>query len=380
MEAELKAWRATVRDFVEAEIPREYIRETDAKHKPPLEAWEKIAAQGWLGFMAPEEYGGLGTDIRPAAILLEEVGRRSNDLAVMLFRTILHCNMRLSWDGTAEQREFYIPRAIRGEINFALGISEPDTGNDVASLTTRASRAESGWVINGHKMWTTGFQLSDYCIVLARTSPTSESRHRGLTSFIVDSKSSGITHREIPTLGRWPVPTGEVWFDDVAVTDSSVIGAVDDGWAGIMRHLAAERFCSASIWLGEATAAFEDSLEYAKARTQFGNPIGNYQAIAHKLANMHIQIEAARALMDTVQDSIEAGHPDRSQVAAMKVFVADTFKGVALDAMQICGGFGYSMEMDVQRYVRDSLLAPIGPGSNEVMRNVIAKGMGLSPN
>lgn len=371
------AWRETVRAALDAKVSREYIRRTDTAHEPPWDAWKFIADQGWLGLLAPEELGGQGGDIFHVAILLEELGRRSQDLAVMAFRTILHCNMRLMWHGTPEQQRQFIPRAVKGEIKFALAVSEPDTGNDAASISTRAQRDGDGWVLNGHKMWTTGFQLSDYVIVVVRTDPKPAKRHQGLTSFIVDSSSEGFTHRIIPTLGRWPIPTCEVWLDNVRVPGDAVIGEVDRGWQGLMAHLGAERFCTSSMWLGEAEAAFSDALAYVKQREQFGQPIGQFQAVAHKIADMRIKLEAARLLLYSVGESVQRGEPDRLRGAAMKCFVSETFKQVALDALQVTGGFGYSMEMDIQRYVRDAVLAPIGPGSNEIQRNIIAKELGL---
>jgi acyl-CoA dehydrogenase len=374
---EHQMWRESVRAVLTDKVTREYIRRTDLEHEPPWDAWELIADQGWLGLLAPEDLGGMGGDIFHVAILLEELGRRSQDLAVMAFRTILHCNMKLQWHGTRAQQEFYIPRAVKGEIKFALAVSEPDTGNDAASISTRAERNGDGWTLNGHKMWTTGFQLSDYVVVVARTSTDPEKRHAGLTNFIVDSHADGFSHRVIPTLGRWPIPTCEVWLDNVSVPSDAVVGEVDGGWTGLLTHLGAERFCTSSMWLGEAEAAFEDALAYAKQREQFGQSIGKFQAIAHKLADMRIKLEAARLLLYSVGDSVQEGKPDRVRGAAMKCFVSDTFKQVALDALQITGGFGYSMEMDIQRYVRDGVLAPIGPGSNEIQRNIIAKELGL---
>ena len=287
--------RRHARDLLAAVCPPEYVERCDREGTPPREAYEKVAEQGWFGLIIPEEYGGAGGSAVDLAILLEEVGRQCEELAMWMFRTMTYGGYAVARHGTAEQKTNLLPRVARGELSFCFALTEPHSGSDAAALTTRATPREGGFAINGQKVFTSGMDISDYCLLVTRTS-TSEKKQAGITNFLVDTKLPGIDVRKIATLGQRAIGTTQVFYNDVTVPASAVLGEIDRGWEAVDAYLWYERLCLSAARTGAATAAFDYALDYAKNREQFGVTIGHFQGLKHQLADMAVEIEPSRAL------------------------------------------------------------------------------------
>lgn len=369
--------RRHARDLLEAVCPPEYVERCDREGTPPREAYETVAEQGWFGLIIPEEYGGAGGSAVDLAILLEEVGRQCEELAMWMFRTITYGGFAVMAHGTEEQKKFFLPKVATGELAFCFGLTEPESGSDAAALTTRAEASGNGsYVINGQKVFTSGMDISDYCLLVARTTK-GERKQEGITMFMVDTSLPGIEIRKIETLGHRAIGTTQVFYSDVEVPADMVIGEVDQGWATADSCLWYERLCLSAARTGAAQAAFELALDYAKTRNQFGRQIGKFQAISHKLADMKMMLDISRLLFYRFAWAMDTGQATRHDAAILKLHTSEAYKSVADMALQIFGGYGYTMEFPLQRFYRDARLAVIGAGSSEIQRNIIARSLGL---
>ncbi len=324
----------------------------------------------------PAEYGGSGGSAIDLAILLEETGRHFEELAMWLFRTLTYGGYAVLRDGTPEQKRDLLPKVVRGELSFCFGLTEPASGSDAAALTTRATATNEGFTIDGQKVFTSGMDISDYCLLITRTS-TGEKKQQGITNFLVDTKLPGIEVRKIATLGQRAIGTTQVFYSGVKVPASAVLGEVDRGWEAVDSYLWYERLCLSAARTGAASAAFDYALDYAKNRKQFGRPIGQFQAISHKLADMKVMLDVSRTLVYRFAWLLSQGQATRSDAAVLKLYTGETYKAVSDLGLQILGGYGYCMEYPMQRFFRDSRLAVIGAGTSEIQRNIIARGLGL---
>jgi len=356
--------------------PPEYAERCDREAKPPREAYQALAKHGWFGLAIPAEYGGSGGSPIDLAILLEEAGRHFEELGVWLFRTLTYGGYAVLKHGTPEQKKSLLPRVVKGELSFCFGLTEPHSGSDAAALKTRATRDGDDYLINGQKVFTSGMDISDYCLLVARTS-THDKKQQGITNFLVDTKLPGIQVTRIETLGQRSIGTTQVFYSNVRVPASAVLGAVDRGWEGADAYLQYERLCLSAARTGAAMAAFEYALNYAKSREQFGRPIGKFQAISHKLADMKVMLDVSRTLVYRFAWLMSQGKATRHDAAVVKLYTSESYKSVSDLGLQILGGYGYCMEYPMQRFFRDSRLAVIGAGSSEIQRNIIAQGLGL---
>ncbi len=370
--------RTHLRSLLDQVCPAEYAERCDNEAQPPREAYEALGTHGWLGLIIPTEYGGGGGSPIELAILLEETGRHFEELAMWVFRTITYGGYAVMQHGTPEQREAFLPRVARGDISVCFGLTEPQSGSDAAALTTRARADDGGYVIDGRKIFTSGMDISDYCLLVARTSTSAKKQH-GITNFLVDTKLPGIEVRKVRTLGQRAIGTTEVVYVDVRVPATAVLGQVDRGWEAVDAYLRYERLCLSAARTGAASAAFEYALEYAKTRVQFGRPIGQFQAISHKLADMKMMLDISRMLVYRFAWLLSEGKATRHDAAVLKLYTGEAYKAVSDLGLQILGGYGYCMEYPLQRFFRDSRLAVIGGGTSEIQRNIIARGLGLSP-
>ncbi len=368
--------RAHLRELLDEVCPPEYAERCDNDATPPREAYQALAQHGWFGLILPVEYGGTGGSAIDLAILLEETGRHFEELAMWLFRTLTYGSYAVMKHGTPEQKGRLLPRLVRGELSFCFGLTEPHSGSDAAALTTRASAVDGGYVINGQKVFTSGMDISDYCLLVARTS-TGAKKQQGITNFLVDTKLPGIEIRKIKTLGQRAIGTTQVFYNDVKVPASAVLGQVDHGWEAVDAYLWYERLCLSAARTGAASAAFDYALEYAKTRKQFGRPIGQFQAISHKLADMKMMLDISRTMVYRFAWLMSEGRATRHDAAVLKLYTGETYKTVSDMGLQILGGYGYCMEYPMQRFFRDSRLATIGAGTSEIQRNIIARGLGL---
>jgi alkylation response protein AidB-like acyl-CoA dehydrogenase len=373
---EQEALRDHLQELLGKVCPPEYAERCDSEARPPREAYEALARHGWFGLILPAEYGGAGASAIELAILLEEAGRHFEELGMWVFRTLTYGGYAVLAHGTREQKERLLPRVARGELSFCFGLSEPQSGSDAAALTTRAVAADGGYLINGQKVFTSGMDISDYCLLVTRTADGAR-RQEGITNFLVDTKLPGIEVRRIATLGQRAIGTTQVFYSDVKVPASAVLGAVDRGWEAVDAYLWYERLCLSAARTGAATAAFEYALAYAKTRKQFGRAIGQFQAISHKLADMKVMLDISRMLVYRYAWLMAQGKATRHDAAVVKLHTGETYKAVSDLGLQILGGYGYCMEYPMQRFFRDSRLATIGAGTSEIQRNIIARGLGL---
>jgi len=356
--------------------PPQYAERCDQEARPPREAYQALASHGWFGLALPHEYGGAGGSTIDLAILLEESGRHFEELAMWVFRTLTYGGYAVLSHGTAAQKDALLPRVARGELSFCFGLTEPQAGSDAAALATRAVRSGDHYVINGQKVFTSGMDISDYCLLVTRTA-TGERKQHGITNFLVDTHAPGIEVRKIATLGQRAIGTTQVYYSDVKVPAADVLGAVDRGWEAVDAYLWYERLCLSAARTGAATAAFEYALDYARNRRQFGRPIGEFQAISHKLADMKVMLDVSRMLVYRYAWLMGQGKATRHDAAVVKLHTGETYKAVSDMGLQILGGYGYCMEYPMQRFFRDSRLAVIGAGTSEIQRNIIARGLGL---
>jgi alkylation response protein AidB-like acyl-CoA dehydrogenase len=371
-----EALRAHARELLDHVCPPEYAARCDDEARPPREAYRALAEHGWFGLAIPAEYGGSGGSVIDLAILLEETGRHFEELGVWLFRTLTYGGYAVLQHGTPEQKKQLLPKVARGELSFCFGLSEPEAGSDAAALSTRARVLDGGYVIDGQKVFTSGMDISDYCLLVTRTS-TGAKKQQGITTFLVDTKLPGIEVRKIKTLGQRAIGTTQVFYSGVKVPASAVLGRVDHGWEAVDSYLWYERLCLSAARTGAATAAFECALSYAKSRKQFGRPIGEFQAIAHKLADMKVMLDVSRMLVYRFAWLMSQGAATRHDAAVLKLYAGEAYKAVSDLGLQILGGYGYCMEYPMQRFFRDSRLAVIGAGTSEIQRNIIARGLGL---
>ncbi|MGC2519089.1 MAG: acyl-CoA dehydrogenase family protein [Burkholderiales bacterium] len=374
--ADQETLRAHLKELLDAACPPEYAERCDNEARPPREAYEALAKHGWFGLIVPAEYGGTGGSALDLAILLEECGRHFEELAMWVFRTLTYGGYAVVRHGTREQKEQLLPRVVRGELAFCFGLTEPHSGSDAAALTTRATAAAGGYVINGQKVFTSGMDISDYCLLVTRTASGGKQQH-GITNFLVDTKLPGIEVRKIKTLGHRAIGTTQVFYNDVKVPKAAVLGEVDRGWEAVDAYLWYERLCLSAARTGAASTAFEYALDYAKNRQQFGRPIGKFQAISHKLADMKMMLDISRTLVYRFAWLMSQGKATRHDAAVLKLYTGETYKTVSDLGLQILGGYGYCMEYPMQRFFRDARLATIGAGTSEIQRNIIARGLGL---
>ena len=368
--------RAHAKQLLDDVCPPDYAERCDTEARPPREAYQALAGHGWFGLIIPPEFGGTGGSAIDLAILLEETGRHFEELAMWLFRTVTYGGYAIMRDGTPEQKKGLLPRIARGEISFCFGLSEPASGSDAAALITCAKATNEGYTIDGQKVFTSGMDISDYCLLVARTS-TGAKKQQGITTFLVDTKLPGIEIRKIPTLGQRAIGTTQVFYSGVKVPHSALLGEVDKGWEAVDSYLWYERLCLSAARTGAACAAFDYALDYAKNRKQFGKKIGEFQAISHKLADMKVMLDASRTLVYRFAWLMSQGKATRSDAAVLKLYTGETYKAVSDLGLQILGGYGYCMEYPMQRFFRDSRLAVIGGGTSEIQRNIIARGLGL---
>jgi alkylation response protein AidB-like acyl-CoA dehydrogenase len=372
--------RAMVREFVEKECPRQLVRKWDEEHVFPMEILEKLKKTGVMGVITPVEYDGMGGSIIDYTIVCEELARSgfwglaSYFNAVIMYGTdmILHC-------GSEEQKKYYLPKLARGELLFAYGITEPDSGSDAAAAKTAAVEKDGHFILNGSKMFITLADKSDYTITLARTDST-VAKHKGLSLFIVDTKSKGYSARAIKKMGGFTDTTCEVVYENVEVPKSHVLGgpaAVNRGWQLLISTLETEHLEVAANSLGYAQVAFDDALQYAKERNAFGQPIGKFQAISHMLAEMAVDLHLARLCVYQLAWLRDSKKPCFKESCMAKLVATECWTNMAHRAMQVFGGYSLMYEYDAQRYLRDSYILLIGGGTRQIQKNMIAKALGL---
>ncbi len=367
--------RNSVRKFVEAEITP-HIEEWEEKGEIPRALFSKVGELGYFGIRYPGEYGGSEADFFSTIVLCEELGR-SQSLGVAN-SLITHSEMAahfINVHATPAQKEAYLVPAITGEKILCLGITEPNAGSDVASIETTAIREGDEYVINGSKMFITNGSFADAIVLAVRTGKGG--RHRDISVLLFDTDTSGFSGSKIKKIGHHVSGTSALAFEDCRIPADRLLGEEGQGFYAIMNTFQAERLVVSAYSLGAAQKVYEDAQQYAKDRVAFGRPISKFQVVAHKLADMGIDLEASRQLLYHASWLFQEGKDYRKEVAMIKVFAARVHHHLADEALQIHGGYGYTVEYPVSRVYLDSRVGSIGGGTSEIQKEIIAKLLGL---
>ena len=372
---EQKMMRESVLGLLQRVLPDEKVQQLDEAGEFPHEAYRTLAAAGWMALPFEEKYGGMNASYADLAIFIETIAYHWSGISAAYLTTVTLGGGHIKLYGNDEQKVEFIPRIISGEIKTAFSLTEPGAGSDAAAIQTRAERRGNEWVINGSKVYTTGAHVADYLVVATKTDPSAG--HRGMTQFIVDTKQEGLTIRPLRQLGRRSVHTNEVFFQDVVVPARHMLGEENKGWHNLMLGLNLERLIIAATHCGNCQRIIDYVKGYALERKQFGQPITKFQAIAHKMADMQIMAEQARLITYKVAQMMDDGLRPVQETAMAKVIATENNVRIADHGMQIMGGAGYMMDHAMQMHYRDCRIGPIGGGSNEIQRTVIAKTMGL---
>jgi len=373
---EQKMLKESISDFMKKECSPDYIKELDEKEEYPYKLIKKMAKLGWLGMPIPEEYGGSGMNAIDFMVVGEEMSRYSFEVTGA-FGISVFCALNIIKHGTKEQINKFIPEMLKADIRFSIAITEPDAGSDALALSTSCVLEDDQWVINGQKAFQTAADAKNNIInVFVRTDDTLP-RHKGISMVLVPNDIKGVTITRTHTLSRKLIHTCEVFFDNVKVPKDNLVGELNDGWNILMSGLALERLFACASYVGAAQAALDMALEYAKNRVQFGRPIGTFQAIGHMLADMQTEIDAARLLAYRAAWLYDNGKPCMKEVSMAKLFGSETYVKVANQGMQVMGGYGYTMDFEMQRHFRDSRVLTVSAGSSQMQRTSIARAMGL---
>lgn len=371
--------RDTYRKFCAKELPPQYVRELDETTTfSPDELQQKFVDLGTFGLTIPEEYGGSGLGMVENTIMIEEISKASVAAAFCAgMATSFGANPILNM-GTQDQKDKHLRRIAEGKENWSLALTEPAGGTDIlGAISTTAVRKSDYYTVNGAKQWISGAHVADYMTTVVITDPDAPKRRNGLSVLIIDAKSEGVTIKPIPKLGIHGCGTNAVFFDNVKVPVENLLGVEHQGWDGLIRTLNPERVCTSAFSLGIAQAAFDYALAYSKEREAFGRPIGGFQILQHYLADIAIEISAARALVYRCAQLCDAGKPYDVDVAMAKIVACRASELAASHGMSILGGYGFAMEYDMQRHFRDYKQMQFSPISDEMAKNYIAQSFGL---
>ncbi|BDM74089.1 isovaleryl-CoA dehydrogenase (plasmid) [Streptomyces nigrescens] len=363
---------STVRDFVDKEV-RPVVRELEHANTYPEALIAQMKRLGIFGLAIPEEYGGTPVSTPCFVLITEELARGWMSLAGAMGGHTVVAKLLLHY-GTEEQKRRYLPAMATGETRATIALTEPSGGSDLQALRTVARKdADGGYLINGSKTWITNSRRSALIALLCKTDPEAEPAHRGISILLVEHGPGLTISRDLPKLGYKGVESCELSFDDHRAPADALLGGTEGkGFAQMMKGLETGRLQVAARALGVGRAALEDALAYAQERESFGKPIWQHQSVGNYLADMATSLTAARQLTLYAARAAEAGRRVDMEAGMAKLFASETALQIAVNAVRIHGGYGYSTEFDVERYFRDAPLMIVGEGTNEIQRNVIA--------
>ena len=365
--------RETARAFSDNEIV-ERARENDRNEHFDLELVSKIADQGYLGAIVPREYGGAGLDYLTYGIVVEEIGRGCSAMrTVISVQTSLVCSSLLRW-GTEEQKQHYLPKLCSGEWLGCFGLTEPDTGSDAANQRTRARRTDTGWVINGAKMWISLGNHAKLALIFAQTDPSLG--YRGLGCFLVDTDQAGFKPQTIEhKMGLHASDTASIALEDVEVSDDGLLGEIGDGFKVAMSSLDSGRYSVAAGCVGICQGCVEESVKYAKEREQFGRPIASFQLVQAMIADMVLKTDASRMLTWRAGWLKDKGRPNTLETSVAKLHATEAAVECANTAIQVHGGAGYVDDHPVERYFRDVRVTTLYEGTSQIQKLIIGRAM-----
>jgi isovaleryl-CoA dehydrogenase len=365
------AIRETVRDFAQTEIaPR--AEEIDRTNQFPIDLWPRMGALGLHGITVEEDYGGAGLGYLEHVVAMEEVSRASASVGLSYGAHSNLCVNQIRRNGSDEQKRRYLPQLISGEHVGALAMSEPGAGSDVVSMKTRAEKRGDRYVLNGSKMWITNGPVAQTLVAYAKTDP--EAGPRGITAFLVEKGTKGFsTAQKLDKLGMRGSDTCELVFEDCEVPEENVLGEVGRGVKILMSGLDYERAVLAAGPLGIMQACMDVAMPYVHERKQFGEPIGRFQLVQGKIADMYVTMNACKAYVYAVAKACDRGETTREDAAGAILFSSEKATQLALDAIQLLGGNGYTNDYPTGRLLRDAKLYEIGAGTSEIRRMLIGR-------
>jgi len=361
-----------VADFVDRDV-RPVVRDLEHENTYPDALVTRMAQLGCFGLGVPEPYGEAAVSTACYALVCEELSRGWMSLAGAIGGHTVVSHL-LTTFGTDEQKQRYLPAMATGELRATMALTEPGGGSDLQAMRTTARRDGDGYVVDGTKMWITNARRSGLVALLCKTDPDAEPRHRGISVLLVEAEHGYTVSRDLGKLGYKGVESCEVVFDGVRVPASAVLGGEEGrGFGQMMRGLEVGRINVAARAVGVGQAAYDDALRYAQERETFGQPIWQHQSVGNLLADMATKVQASRLLTLHAAARLDEGERADLEAGMAKLFASESCMQVALDAVRIHGGYGYSTEFDVERYFRDAPLMIVGEGTNEIQRTVIAR-------
>jgi alkylation response protein AidB-like acyl-CoA dehydrogenase len=367
--------RETIARFVAEKAPREARIAWDRAHTWPRDVYAELNKLGLTALTVPEAYGGAGQDIVAAIAVIEELAQVGPCLAGPFIHTAFYGGMNLSENGSEAQKREYLPRLAKGELFFAYGLSEPDVGGDLASVTTRARLEGDTVVIDGAKRWCSGADWADVLYTLVRSGEPGD-RYRNLSFVLIRTDTPGITMQGIQHSNLRYMASQDVYFDNVRIPAANIVGGPEmwnKGWQLLAgRALDVEKLEITAVAFGIARAALAEAWDYAQARVQFGKPVAQHQSVRHKLVTAKTKLQAARHMLYHAAWLANEGRPCSIETSMAKLFVADTGVEIALICQQVMGAYGLSDAFDMERHVRDLLGMPIVGGSSDMQKNNLA--------
>ncbi|WP_210435745.1 acyl-CoA dehydrogenase family protein [Saccharopolyspora sp. ASAGF58] len=372
LDAEEASIVALVRDWVDREV-KPVVQDLEHSNTYPETLIDQMKQLGIYGLAIPEPWNDAGVSVPCYAAVTEELARGWMSLAGAMGGHSVVAKLLID-HGTQEQKDYYLPRMATGEIRATMALTEPGGGSDLQAMRTTARKEGDDYVVNGSKTWITNARRSQLIALLCRTDPDAQPVHRGISILLVEKGPGFEVSRDLPKLGYKGVESCELFFDGYRTPQSSLLGMEEGrGFAQMMRGLEIGRIQVASRALGVGAAALEDALRYSQERESFGKQIWEHQSIGNYLAEMATQLTAARQLVQYAARRFQSGERADMEAGMAKLFASEVAMKIALDAVRIHGGYGYSTEYDVERYFRDAPLMIVGEGTNEIQKNVIAR-------
>lgn len=376
---EQELFRSQIIEFARSKLNRGVI-ERDVREEFDREGFKACAEMGLLGLPVPAQYGGLELDVISCMVAMEALGYAADDqgLAFIVNTQLWTCAVPILHFGTDAQKERFLPRLVTGEIIGGHASTEPNAGSDVFSMQTKADQREDGsWVLNGTKALITSAPIADVLIIFASTGKA-RGFGGGITAFLVDTKSPGFTlGKPLHKMGLKTAPLGELTLEDVVVPDDMRLGKVGGGAALFSAEMEWERSCLFACHLGAMERQLERCVKYAQERSQFGQAIGKFQSVSNRLANMKMRIEVGRQMLYKVGWLKQQGQRAVMEAAVAKLYVSEAYVESSLDAVAIHGGYGYTVEYEVERMLRDAVGSVLYSGTSDVQRNIIARWLGV---
>lgn len=373
--AELEMLRDSLRRLLDEIAPPEAVAKWDREDFFPRELILRLGELGVCGLTLPEEYGGMGMGILPQFMVIEELTRRSSALGGVYISCASYAGLNVAELGNEEQKQRLLPGIAEGRILFALGLSEPDVGADLASVKTRATLEGDTVTINGMKRWCSGAEYADYIYALVRSGPV-EDRYRNLSFVLIPTDTPGITISRTATMGMHGTATNDVIFENVEISAANIMGGVEfwnRGWEQLAGPtLEIEKLQPVAMAMGIAEGAVAEAWAYSQERVQFGKRICGHQAVRHQLAEVQTKLQTCRLMLDHAAGLVDRGEPSAVQTSMTKLYVAETVRDITITCQMVMGAYGYAEGFNMERYVRDAMVLPIFGGSSAIQKTNIA--------